>query len=513
MYSVMIVDDEKAIRTNLPHAMDFRKYGFQVSAVAKNGKDALEQLEKTPADLIFLDVCMPILDGIGMLRELAGWEENSRPFVVILSGYSDFEYARAAINYGVKGYLLKPVDEDEAEQLLAKMKEELDVRTQRRAKAGIGERVSLLRELHHSGDGSREGFCDDVVVHLMALSHDPEGGLAALRRTMEELIPGGAEAFLHSRGSVATYLLSVPALEEAQHSVTLFGRHAVHLAGQQGGECALLIDDEIFTKPEGAFRRDFEDHFYRMASEIFWGAEGLLLASSAPRYLTERSERRIEEEDALLRKIQNAIREADGEELRAAFEELTLSVEERRLHLVLLQEVCYRIYYALAVVFSEEGLDGAQLQPLDLRSAPAFPRYAKWKELLWNQLSGALDLVTEERKRQKPGLADQAAAYVRAHFREPITLKSAADACFVSPAYLGRCFQKSMAVSLKQYLNDLRLEEAKRLLVQTDLRIYEIAEAAGFGESKHFVSKFTAANGCTPAEFRRVETGHEEKGS
>ena len=85
MYSVMIVDDEKAIRTNLPHAMDFRKYGFQVSAVAKNGKDALEQLEKTPADLIFLDVCMPILDGIGMLRELAGWEENSRPFVVILS--------------------------------------------------------------------------------------------------------------------------------------------------------------------------------------------------------------------------------------------------------------------------------------------------------------------------------------------------------------------------------------------------------------------------------------------
>ena len=99
-----------------------------------------------------------------------------------------------------------------------------------------------------------------------------------------------------------------------------------------------LIDDEIFTKPEGAFRRDFEDHFYRMASEIFWGAEGLLLASSAPRYLTERSERRIEEEDALLRKIQNAIREADGEELRAAFEELTLSVEERRLHL----EMCIR---------------------------------------------------------------------------------------------------------------------------------------------------------------------------
>ena len=110
MYTVMIVDDEKAIRNNLPHALDFRSLGFRVSAVAKDGRDALDQLEKTPVDLVFLDVCMPVLDGVGFLRELSAWEEDKRPFVVMLSGYSEFEYARAAIRYGVKGYLLKPID-------------------------------------------------------------------------------------------------------------------------------------------------------------------------------------------------------------------------------------------------------------------------------------------------------------------------------------------------------------------------------------------------------------------
>ena len=69
-----------------------------------------------------------------------------------------------------------------------------------------------------------------------------------------------------------------------------------------------------------------------------------------------------------------------------------------------------------------------------------------------------------------------------------------------------------MGVSLKQYLNDLRLAEAKRLLLQTDLRVYEVAEAAGFGESKHLVSKFTAQFGCSPAEYRRTQTGGGEGG-
>ena len=241
-----------------------------------------------------------------------------------------------------------------------------------------------------------------------------------------------------------------------------------------------------------------------MASEAFWGGEGFLLASAAPRFLTERSEQRLPNEDALLDAIREALRKTDADSLRAAFDALAQAVQERRLHLMLLHEISYRIYYSLASACSESGLDGAGLRPLDLRDTPIFLRFPQWKPLLWEQLSGTLRRLAEEKSAGPSSLAGQAAAYARARFREPITLKSAADACFVSPSYLGRCFQKEFSVSFRQYVNELRLEEAKRLLEQTDRRIYEIAEAAGFGESKHFVSKFTAQYGCSPAEYRRA---------
>ena len=189
MYTVMIADDEKAIRSNLPHALDFRRCGFQVAAVARNGRDALEQLERQPVDLLLLDISMPVLDGLGVLRELAAWPEERRPLVILLSGYSNFEYARAAIRYGAKGYLLKPVDEEEAEQLLGAVRKELDTRVRRLAGAGASGRVSLLRELFHGGGSAGDTFRQDMLLHVIDLN----GGAARLRGALEETIPGGAE--------------------------------------------------------------------------------------------------------------------------------------------------------------------------------------------------------------------------------------------------------------------------------------------------------------------------------
>ena len=87
---------------------------------------------------------------------------------------------------------------------------------------------------------------------------------------------------------------------------------------------------------------------------------------------------------------------------------------------------------------------------------------------------------------------------------EPLLLKDVAERFFVSPAYLGRCIQKAAGISFKQYLNDRRIEEAMRLLEQTDRMIYEIADEVGFGESKYFVSRFVEKAGKTPSEYRKA---------
>lgn len=93
MYRVMIVDDEMAIRTNLAKAIPFTEHGFQVTDVAANGEEALAMLATARPDLIFLDVCMPIIDGIGFLKELRTSEYKGLQ-VIMLSGYSEFSYAQ-----------------------------------------------------------------------------------------------------------------------------------------------------------------------------------------------------------------------------------------------------------------------------------------------------------------------------------------------------------------------------------------------------------------------------------
>ena len=128
MYTVMIVDDEKAIRDSLPAVINFEMYGFRVCQTARNGQDALEKIQQEHPDVLLLDIRMPILDGLGLLKELSEQMKEYHPFVIMLSGYSDFEYARTAIRYGVKAYLTKPLDEDELIKELEELREELDKR-------------------------------------------------------------------------------------------------------------------------------------------------------------------------------------------------------------------------------------------------------------------------------------------------------------------------------------------------------------------------------------------------
>jgi two-component system, response regulator YesN len=108
MYQVLIVDDDPIICSGLQKLIQWQEYGYNAGSFAHNGLEALACMEKDHYDLIITDIRMPKLDGIGLIKEMK--QKGHHAKVIILSGYSDFEYAQTALEFGARKYLLKPVN-------------------------------------------------------------------------------------------------------------------------------------------------------------------------------------------------------------------------------------------------------------------------------------------------------------------------------------------------------------------------------------------------------------------
>lgn len=119
MFKAIIIDDEKNLRERFMRFFPWDRFGFEVIATAKNGFEGLKLIEDLSPDLVFTDIKMPKMDGIQLASKVHTYFPETK--VVILSAYSDFDYAQSAIKYNVKGYLVKPLLKEDFIALMSKL--------------------------------------------------------------------------------------------------------------------------------------------------------------------------------------------------------------------------------------------------------------------------------------------------------------------------------------------------------------------------------------------------------
>lgn len=124
MYRVLLADDEPWILEGLKASIDWQAEGFIIEATAENGLKADQLLKQSPPDLALIDIRMPGMNGLEVIRRNRDECPDTR--FVIISVYSEFEYARAGIDMGVSGYLLKPLEENQLLTLVRRVKSQLD---------------------------------------------------------------------------------------------------------------------------------------------------------------------------------------------------------------------------------------------------------------------------------------------------------------------------------------------------------------------------------------------------
>ena len=111
MWKALIIDDEKPVRIAISKLGKWSHFQIEQPLMASNGKEALSLMREVRPDLVFVDMYMPIMDGITFLKTATAEFQDSR--FIIISGYDDFTYAQQAIRYGVMDYLLKPIIEED----------------------------------------------------------------------------------------------------------------------------------------------------------------------------------------------------------------------------------------------------------------------------------------------------------------------------------------------------------------------------------------------------------------
>lgn len=465
MKTILIVDDEKITREGISQLINWQQYGFEVIGLAENGKVGLEIARELLPDLIITDIKMPEMSGLEMIEILR--RENISSEFIILSGYSDFEYAKKAIKTGVISYLLKPIDEDELiESLLSYSK--------RVKPANNDLKTALINKLFGHDDTGLNQYAQINFCWVV------EGESSDIKQRLENLKIEYIE--LEYLGKALFVLLTKEITDDfSSLFVNIFkGEGSVISTGWQ------TANDSLKDVPQKLM--DLNRQRYLFDNSLIW-PEGLRRFRST----VDAEEGNI---DSFIEEILNpSINVTSNNNYYARIKNLAFNKDEA-INLMLFD------YYQLRTKLQQTlniGLPDYHFEMINelyetkqLREAiEIFSSYVKKYQL---QISTHLG---------NKNTMHQIIQYIDTNFVEEITLKSMAEQFGYNRSYLGKKFKEETKKSFNRYLEDKRMEQAVKLLTATNLPIYEISNQTGYKNEEYFYKIFKKHFLVSPNEYRK----------
>lgn len=526
MLTALIVDDEPLMRMGIQKAIDWNSYGIGEINTAPNGRIALQMVEERQPDLLLTDVRMPGLDGLELSRIVK--ERWPAIKVVIISGYDEFSYAKKSIACGVTDYLLKPIDSKTLGQTIDKVTQEIvDERGKIRKQdhtshllqqsVGIA-RQKVLKELLFGEVGEKDlkryehvlGLHDSIrgsnaiaMVRINAYKEKStwfrDGGLLhfAVQNILEELLrtEGSGELVDLRPGSLVLVLRQdesdFSSMEDfvmkAQAAVldyirvpTTWGLGSI-ASGIQGlrqsyrdADRALKLRWLSPAKRVLIFNQETTGKTFSGNDTIHTIAQALQLGSTKP-LLDELEKLKTRfGKDCLF----------DPESIEAFYLKLAESLEllqkerSRENQTDLREQVREVLYLSDTLndaVSSLEALFHEFVQNLHQHLPKPYSKVIR-------------DVIE----------------FLNQHYGEDISLADAANRVFLNRSYLSYLFVQETGSNFSDFLAVLRLEKAKELLAAGGLKNYQVAEAVGYKDFRHFGQMFKKHTGMTPGDFRKL---------
>lgn len=499
IFNLLIVDDEAPIRKGLSEYIKWEDYDCKVVATANNGEDAITKINENDINIVLTDVKMPLLDGIG----LAKYIHENRPdiAVIILSGYSEFEYARSAIQYHVSQYLLKPASKD---QVIAAVKEVCEKIVTSKSNTRIKEselaflKDQLFQQLTDSNviDEEKQKKIDSFNLdfsHFYVAAFQLPKDFNEFSKLKDIIKDQQIEShcFRYNNMVLTAYFCDQnsyigPIVEDCKEIEYLFQE-------QYGKQLDIGISAHHSTAK----------HFSKAASEAitalslnFYSASHIIAFSRD--YVANRNIFPVDI-SVRLHEYETAILQLNFKAAKDVISTLFSNLQSNFTDEASVKNICTQIYlisYRLVMSTYNLPMDEKYVKMLT-ESSDIF----QLKSIVSDMINDLQIQLTQSVKKYS-AFIEESLNYIKEHLEDDLSLEQIAQHIHINESYFSRTFKKECGNSVISYINNLRINKAKELLATSNLKTFEISEAVGIHDPAYFSVLFKKNTGMSPKAYR-----------
>lgn len=453
MLNVLLVDDELRILNHLKLSVPWENLGLSISGCASNGQEALAILDKENIDILITDIRMPVMDGLELCRHVR--ERSTDIQIILLTGYSDFEYARRAIELQVTDYCLKPIDTAALSSILRRC-----VR-----KSYNPAHADALLDLIEAGnpDEIKQAF-QDLGIRSSRVYLAGSIGVHNIEKQLH------ADLSFKVGKHKYLYFSSAPFDENA----------ALKIIAYASGRCGIGLPTMSFSFHE--LTHAIEDVMV-MTLQYFINGAPALCSHLIPEDMSAKLFTEFEESKNCPELLKPWLQKLASSNCSMLFNIRT----------------AFRLFNRIAMCPALQNNNDNESYLYGFEQMAS--EYLHFSDLL-NKLSASIHTqAPPETGSSGSGSFFAILTYLNAHYSDDISLKKISEEFHLNSSYISQLIKSETGLTYTQYVTELRIGKARELLKTTDMSLSEISEAVGFNDYFYFIKKFKKETGVTPGKY------------
>ena len=483
MKTVLIVEDEKMIRQGIKTMIMRSGVPIEVIMECNNGEAAFEILKEQEIDVMFTDIRMPKMDGIELVQKMQECEHI--PLTVAISGYDDFSSAVEMLRNGVREYILKPIEREKITEILKKLNAEIESRKEKEEnnqKIGYQQMRHLMLSDEISGEEQR-------AIETQHADRFYTGNYYVCCQNQVRRGELSDDNYIFMKNMNGNDIFIVP---EENLNLLLKNELQDGYIGISAAHCGLGSIRQAYA--ESVMMR--KKAFVRNKVEVQYGVfqekipEGLITEAA-----------KLTEEAARIQRVQ-LIGTDHTDHLEKSFRQFFYEVKNGRIEESVFEN-CMKEFFAEVEKTYQNALekDGELLTECkEIWSVNCIDSYEDKVMEFVLQLHEKINSSYDQNKNVQK--IKMAVDYIEENYAKDLNMAVVSNYISMNYSLFSYSFKQYTGSNFVNYLKEIRMREAKKLLTETDRKIIEISQAVGYDNEKHFMKIFKATCGVSPTEYR-----------